>query len=260
MSETLIRVIRDTPGIVVVRLNRPDKRNALNVPLMTALCDGFEVLNDDESVRVIVLAGDGPVFCAGLDLAEAQDATGAHQSAELIARILLTVHASRAATIAAVHGAAVAGGAGLMTACDLVVAAEDTKIGYPEVRRGLVAGLVTTLLRRQVSDRVTRELLILGELVDARTAQTMSLVNRVVAEQDLMPTALELGASVLKGAPGAVKRSRELLDTLWPTSLEDDLMQAMKWHNEVRASDEALEGMRAFTEKRLPKWDPDTRT
>lgn len=258
MSESLIHVETAKPSIALITLARPDKRNALNVELMTALCESVEALNRDKSIRVIILQGEGAVFCSGLDLAEAQDHTLVHQSAESVAQTLLTIRRSHAATIAAVHGAAIAGGAGIMMACDLVVAAEATRIGYPEVRRGLVASLVTLLLRRQIGERFARELLVLGELVDARVAHEMGLVNRVVPKDRLLTAAHELAAEILKGAPGAIERSRRLLDELWPRSFEDDLAYALECHKEVRTSEEAMEGMRAFLEKRLPTWDLET--
>jgi len=257
MSAPLIRVETAKPAIALITLARADKRNALNMELMTALCASLEALNRDESIRVTILQGEGPVFCSGLDLAEAQDPEIAQQSAELVAQMLFAVRRSRSTTIAAVHGAAIAGGAGLMTACDFVIAAEATRIGYPEVRRGLVASLVTLLLRRQIGERFARELLVLGELVDARVAHEMGLVNRIVPKDRLLTAAYELAAEILKGAPGAIERSRRLLDELWPRSIEEDLAYALECHREVRTSEEAMEGMRAFIDKRLPKWDPE---
>src|SRR5581483_5685167 len=113
--------------------------------------------------RVLILRGTGAAFCAGLDLKEASDHAKAHATAELVANTLIALSETRLVTIAAVHGAAVAGGAGIMSACDFVVAARGTKIGYPEVRRGLVAGLVMTFLRRQTGERNMRELLLGAE-------------------------------------------------------------------------------------------------
>jgi len=144
-----------------------------------------------------------------------------------------------------------------MTACDFAIAAEGTRIGYPEVRRGLVASLVSSLLRRQIPERFMRELLVLGELVDAQQALEMGLVNRVSPRDEVLRVALEFAALILKGAPDAIAHSRRLVDELWPRPLEEDFSHALAHHKEIRRSDEALEGMRAFLEKRLPNWDPD---
>jgi methylglutaconyl-CoA hydratase len=157
-------------------------------------------------------------------------------------------------TIAAVHGAAVAGGAGIMSACDFVVAAEKTKIGYPEVRRGLVAGLVMTFLRRQVGERNMRELVLGGELIDAERAREIGLVNRVVAPGQLINEAQKFADSVLQGAPNAVAQTKRLIEELWSTSVKEDVDLALKHHVQARESAEAREGIAAFNDKRPPNW------
>jgi methylglutaconyl-CoA hydratase len=141
-----------------------------------------------------------------------------------------------------------------MSACDFVIAAERTKIGYPEVRRGLVAGLVMTFLRRQLRERDLRELLLMSELIDAERAQEIGLVNRVVPPDELEATAQQIASAVLQGAPGAITNSKRLLDDLWPSSVADDIALALRHHMEARESDEAKEGIAAFLEKRPPKW------
>src|SRR5204863_9483855 len=148
------------------------------------------------------------------DLKEAADQRKAHATADMVAKALVTLAETRVVTIAAVHGAAVAGGAGIMSACEFVVAAHRTKIGYPEVRRGLVAGLVMTFLRRQLSERNMRELLLGSELIDAERAKEIGLVNRVVAQDNLMTEALKFAESVLQGAPGAVAQTKRLIDEI----------------------------------------------
>jgi methylglutaconyl-CoA hydratase len=159
-------------------------------------------------------------------------------------------------TIAAAHGAAVAGGAGLLLACDLAVAAGDLRVGFPEVRRGLVAGMVMTLLRRRALERDARELLLTGELVDAERALAMGLVNRVVAPEKLVPAAELLAMEVVQGGPQAIAHTKALFNRLWPRPFADDLEEALALHKEVRVSSEAAEGMLAFLEKRSTRWAP----
>ena len=166
--------------------------------------------SDQPQQRVIILRGAGAAFCTGLDLKEAADQTNAHATAEMVANTLVAISQTRLITIAAVHGAAVAGGAGIMSACDFVVAAQGTKIGYPEVRRGLVAGLVMTFLRRQVGERNTRELLLGSELIDADRAHEIGLVNRVVVKADLMNEAQKFAQSVLQGAAGCAGANKTI--------------------------------------------------
>ena len=204
--------------------------------------------------RVLVLRGAGAAFCTGLYLNEVSEPQKAHASAELVAKMLLTVSQTRLVTIAVVHGAAVAGGAGLMSACDFVVAAEKTKIGYPEVRRGLVAGLVMTFLRRQLRERDARELLLGGELFDAQRAKEIGLVNQVVPRDHLDAEADKIIASVSQGAPQALANTKRLLEELWSTTVPQDIERALQHHMKARGSDDAKEGVAAFLEKRAPRW------
>src|SRR3982750_996721 len=192
MAEPIVLVDSSDPAITVVTLNRPDKRNAMSVALIDALRDAVETATKDLNRRVLIIRGAGPMFCAGLDLKEAGDPSIAHRSAEALAKMYQAVCATPLVTIAAAHGVAVGGGAGLIAACDFAVVSEDLRLGYPEVHRGLAAALVTTLLRRQLSDRGVRELVLLGQAVDAANALRMGLVNRVVPVQHLMESAMAL--------------------------------------------------------------------
>jgi methylglutaconyl-CoA hydratase len=252
MSAILIE--KQSPQITVVTLNRPERRNALTIELLTELCSAIKAASDENQQRVIILRGAGLAFCTGLDLKEAADQTKAHSTAEMVAETLLAISQTRLITIAAVHGAAVAGGAGIMSACDFVVATEGTKIGYPEVRRGLVAGLVMTFLRRQVGERNMRELLLASELIDAARAKQIGLVTRVVAPDDVMAEALKFAAAVLQGAPGALTQTKRLIEEFWWRSVKQDLDLALTYHMQARESAEAREGIAAFNEKRKPNW------
>src|SRR5438067_12190955 len=250
----VVLIEKQSPQITVVTLNRPDRRNALTIELLNELIAAIKVASDQPHERVLILRGAGQAFCTGLDLTEAADLRTAHVTGELVGQALLTLSQTPLVTIAAVHGAAVAGGAGIMSACDFVVAAERTKIGYPEVRRGLVAGLVMTFLRRQVGERNMRELLFSGELIDAARAKEIGLVNRVVAKDDLMNEAQKFAQSVLQGAPGALAQTKRLVEELWSRAVKRDVDLALKYHMHARESDEAREGIAAFNEKRKPNW------
>jgi enoyl-CoA hydratase/carnithine racemase len=135
-----------------------------------------------------------------------------------------------------------------------VVAAEGTKIGYPEVKRGLVAGLVMTFLRRQIRERDLRELLFTSELIDAERAREMGLVNRVVSSEALEGAVEKIVAVVLQGAPEALANSKRLIEELWASSVKEDVERALQHHMKARESKEAKEGIAAFLEKRPPKW------
>src|SRR5260370_29329364 len=250
----VVLIEKQSPQITVVTLNRPERRNSLTIELLNELVASIKFASDQADECVLILRGAGAAFCTGLDLKEAADQKKAHMTAELVAKALITLAETRLVTIAAVHGAAVAGGAGIMSACDFVVAAQRTKIGYPEVRRGLVAGLVITFLRRQVSERNMRELLLGSELSDADRANELGLVNRVVAQDNLMTEAVSFAGSALQGAPGAVAQTKRLIDELWWRSVKQDVDLALKYHMEARESAEAREGITAFDDKRKPNW------
>jgi methylglutaconyl-CoA hydratase len=250
----VILIERQSPQIAVITLNRPERRNALTIELLAELTAAIKVTSDEPHERVLVLRGAGAAFCTGLDLKQAADPRKAHATADMIAKTLIALSETRLITIAAVHGAAVAGGAGIMSACDLVVAAEGTKIGYPEVRRGLVAGLVMSFLLRQVRERDARELLLAGELINAERAREIGLVNRVVPPNDLMSEAQKFGDSVLQGAPNVLSQTKRLINELSGRSAKEDVELALKHHLHARESAEAREGIAAFNEKRKPNW------
>ena len=249
----VVLIEKQTPLITVLTLNRPERRNALTIELMSDLATAIENAAADPAQRILILRGAGKAFCTGLDLQEAA-VKDPHDTAKAAAHLFLVLAETRLVTLATVHGAAVAGGAGIMSACDFVVAAARTKIGYPEVRRGLVAGLVMTFLRRQLRERDLREVLLASELFDADRAREIGLVNRVVPVSELDNEAQKIVASVLQGAPGAISNSKRLLAELWSTSVKEDLERALRHHMEARESPEAKEGVAAYNEKRPPHW------
>lgn len=259
MNSSLIQMEREGPHITILTLNRPERRNALNLPLMEELRRMMERVSREENQRVILLRGAGKAFCSGLDLKEAMttESNATREFAQGVADTLLAVWEVPAVTIAVVHGAAVAGGAGLMNACDLAVADEGAKFGYPEVRRGLAAALVMNFLRRQVRERDLRELLFTGELISAQKALEMGLVNRIAPKESLLNTALELAHKVLKGAPGAIASSKNALDKTSARTMREELELSLKIHLQARESEEAQEGITAYIEKRPPKWAPE---
>ena len=238
----------------IVTLNRPERRNALTIELLTEVTEALEAASADPDQRILILRGAGQAFCAGLDLQETTVVEKAHRSAEMVAKTLLAISQTRLITIAQIHGAAVAGGAGLMSACDFVVAAEGTRIGYPETRRGLVAGLVMTFLRRQLRERDIRELLFTGDLIDAKRAHEIGLVNRVVPPNELENETQKIVAAVLQNAPVALASTKRLIEELWSSSVKEDVESALRHHMEARESAEAKEGIAAFLEKRPPDW------
>ncbi len=243
--------------VTTLTLNRPEKRNALNLALLEQLCAAVTAAGADPTQRVLVLRGAGAVFCSGLDLTETAGPDSTGRSANLIGTALHTVATTGLVTIAAVQGAAVAGGAGLMSACDFAVATQDAKFGFPEVRRGLAPALIMTFLRRQLRERDVRELLLLGENFSATRALGLGLVNRVVADEAALAGEVQtIIGSLLQGSPAALAETKQLLRELWPSPLSADLERAHTLHLSARNSADAKEGLAAFREKRPPHWVP----
>ncbi len=254
MPSPVLIVEQPDDATAVLTLNRPERRNALSIELMESLCQALDWLSAEARRRVVLLRGAGPVFCAGLDLVEAAETDAAEQGAHWVARTLQTVADTPLVTVAAAHGGAYAGGAGLVACCDFVVAADDLRIGFPEVRRGLVPALVTAVLRERLRAGDLREMMLLGEPIDAHRALSMGLVHRVVPADRLLPEARQLAATVLKGAPDAVRQTKRLLCESRRADFGALLPKAMEFHKRARLSDEAHEGLAAFRERREPRW------
>src|SRR6516165_5164876 len=181
----------------ILTLNRADKRNALSRALIESIGNAFERAKADAAVRCVILTGAGNVFCAGMDLAELAESLNQPKENSPVwddslrlARVFDLIYTFPKPTIAAVNGAAVAGGAGLVTVCDLAVSTPDAKFGYPEVRRGLVAAMVMPHLLRHVGERFARYMLLTGNLIDAAEARRVGLVNEVVPADRLREKAL----------------------------------------------------------------------
>jgi len=249
----LIKVETLEPGIVSVTLNRPERRNALDIELLDQLCAAIDRLADDQTNRVAILRAAGPVFSAGLDLREAADSSLVEQSAEAVQRALNLLRETPLIMIAAVRGGAFAGGAGLMAACDIAIAATDTKFGFPEGRRGLLPALICGVLKHKIREGDLRDLFLAGEVIDASRAQNIGLVQRVVPIERLLDEALRVARSVAAGGPETIRQTKALLNALYNQNgaAGSHLIQT---HLAARCSDEAREGLAAFIEKREPNW------
>jgi methylglutaconyl-CoA hydratase len=255
MSDLVLYEVR--PPAAVLTINRPDKRNALSRALIAALADAFRRAADDPAVRCVVLTGNGPAYCAGMDLDELRGTLGDQadmvwDDAAKLSALYEQIYTLPKPTIAAVNGAAVAGGAGLVTVCDLAVTVPAAKFGYPEVRRGLVAAMVMPHLLRHVGERAARWMLLTGELIDAAEALRVGLVNAVAPADQLMGTALAWGRSLAEGGPKALATTKELLRRCSHQALTVE--ELARGSAEPRLSDECRGGLAAFFEKRPAPW------
>lgn len=263
MAETQELVLYElTPPAAVLTINRPDKRNALSRALIVALTDAFGRAAADPAARAVVLTGAGTAFCAGMDLDELRGTLENSSEAELVwddaaklSALYELIYTLPKPTVAAVNGAAVAGGAGLVTVCDLAVAVPGAKLGYPEVRRGLVAAMVMPHLLRHVGERAARWLLLTGELIDAEGALRHGLVNAVVPPEQLLGRALLWCRSLAEGGPKALATTKELLRRCGRQAVPvDELARASA---EPRLTDECRHGLAAFFDKQPAPWTQD---
>jgi methylglutaconyl-CoA hydratase len=242
-------------GIAAVTLNRPDRRNALGIVMMEQLAGEIKRLESDPAQRVVILRGAGPVFSAGLDLREAADLSLVERSAAAVSRALDVFRDSPLITVAAVQGGAFAGGEGLMAACDIVIAAADERIGFPEARRGLLPAIICDVLLHKVREGDLRELFLAGEPIDTMRAQQVGLVQRVVSPEQLNDEAISVAKSVIAGGPQAIRQTKALLNSMYRNIGSTVELNLVETHLAARRSDEALEGLTAFIEKRRPMWD-----
>jgi enoyl-CoA hydratase len=240
-------------GVLVLTMNRPEHRNALNRELYREIGRAFVDAEANPDVRAVVLTGAGDkAFCAGMDLKAfaAGDPIGADDGPGT------TVFVERCypkPIVAAVNGAAVAGGFGVMLGCDIIVAAEHATFGLPEVRRGLVGVGATTRASLRLPPAVTLELALTGEPMDATRALHYGLVNRVVPSADVLPTAVAIAKTIAANAPLAVVLAKEIaLDARG--LVDSDIAGWRQRAAAVFASDDAKEGARAFAEKRAPNF------
>jgi methylglutaconyl-CoA hydratase len=256
-------VALEREGVVArVVLDRPEKRNAFDDHLARALREAFEGLSADRSVRVVVLAGRGPVFCAGGDLdwmrraadyapeRNLEDAADFQRAFEAIDRCPKPV-------VARVQGPAIGGGCGLVAACDIAVVSEEAVFSLPEVRLGIVPGVVAPLVLRRIGPGEARRLFLTGERIDAAEARRIGLVHRVVPAASLDTEVARVVGELLLGAPDGQRRAKELIRALErATTHEEASERARRAIADARASEDGREGIRAFLERRKPRWAP----
>jgi methylglutaconyl-CoA hydratase len=258
MTEQLV-LSEYRPSAVILTLNRPDKRNALSRGLIDALAVAFRRAHEDAAVRAVILTGAGTVFCAGMDLAELAETLDRKEGSDRVwddalrlATLYDLIYTLPKPTIAAVNGAAVAGGAGLVTVCDLAVAVPEARFGYPEVRRGLVAAMVMPHLLRHVGERLARFLLLTGELIDGAEACRTGLVNAVVPAEQLLERALGWAQALAEGGPNALAQTKSLLQQFSRQAVSVE--ETAKASAAPRLTEECQQGLRAFFAKLPVPW------
>jgi methylglutaconyl-CoA hydratase len=257
MSYTTIQLAYDA-GIGTITLNRPDKRNAISYALIEELLRAFEEVAESNAL-VLILTGADKAFCSGMDLENLRSLIGRSPEQSLkdtqtMARLFRTLYDFPKPTIAAVNGAAIAGGTGLATLCDFTLAVPEAKFGYTEVRIGFVPAIVSTFLRRQVGEKVARDLLLTGRLFDAVEAQRIGLVSEIVPPENLMTRARELAGQLMENSPASLRYTKRLLSDAARAEVDGHIEAAVRENAAIRETPDFREGVFSFLEKRKPKW------
>jgi len=259
MRNRVAILVESHNGLARVTLNRPQRRNAFDSGMVDELCETFDELAQDPSVRVIVLASNGPTFCAGADLNwlgsdGAASASDAQKDAERLMKMFRAIDECPCPVIARIQGAAFGGGVGLIAVCDIAIAVEDATFSLSEVRLGLVPAVIAPFLLRKAGESFVRRFCLTGESFSASTAQQWHLIHDVIDRDKLDSRVDELVQMVLSLAPQATRDTKALFRRLLTLPEEERGRACIDANVHARLATEAQEGLRAFLEKRSPSW------
>jgi len=257
MPYTTIQLTYDG-RVATITLNRPDKRNAISYELIEDLLAALAEVAAS-SALVLILTGAGKAFCSGMDLENLQALIGRSpeqslKDSQIMARLFRALYDFPKPTIAAVNGAAIAGGTGLATLCDFTLAVPEAKFGYTEVKIGFVPAIVSAFLLRQVAEKIARELLLTGRLFDAEEAKRIGLVTEIVSAENLMARARELAGQLMENSPASLLYTKRLLSEAAREELDRQIDTSVRENAAIRATPDFREGITSFLEKRKPKW------
>jgi methylglutaconyl-CoA hydratase len=246
------------PPFATIKLNRPEKRNAISYELIADLLGALKEVAVSDA-RALILTGEGQAFCSGMDLDDLKGLIGRSpeqnlEDSKTMAELFRAVYEFPKPTIAAVNGAAIAGGAGLATLCDFTLAAPEAKFGYTEVRIGFLPAIVSTFLLRQIGEKQARELLLTGKIISAEEAFRMGLINEIVPVSSLLSRTEELARQLAENSPASLSATKKLLRELTRNELGNQIDLAIQANAAIRATEDFREGISSFLEKRQPKW------
>jgi methylglutaconyl-CoA hydratase len=257
MAYTTIKLAYDA-GIATITLNRPEKRNAISFVLVEELQSALKEV-EQSPAQVVILTGAGKAFCAGMDLDELKGLLGKTpeenvKDSKVMAGLFRRLYEFPLPTIAAVNGAAVAGGTGIATMCDFTLAVPNAKFGYTEVRIGFVPAIVSSILVWQVGHKIARDLLLSGRTFDADDAYRWGLVNEVVEPDRLMDKAKSLALELMQSSPSSLRATKKLINGFIAEQLDRQIAQAVEDNARIRTTADFREGITSFLEKRKPVW------
>ena len=250
--------LEQTVGVATITLNRPDKRNAISFELIDDLLHALQEVETSDAI-VVILTGAGKAFSSGMDLDNLKALIGRPpeqnlKDSETMVRLFRALYEFPKVTIAAVNGAAIAGGTGLALLCDFTLAVPEAKFGYTEVRIGFVPAIVSTFLLRQVGEKQARDLLLTGRIISADEAARMGLINEIVAPENLMTRARELAALLMENSPTSLRATKKLLNDHARAELDLQIEAALRENAAIRTTADFREGVVSFLEKRKPVW------
>lgn len=245
--------------VSIIYLNRPEKKNALNPALVSALSEAFSELERRIETTIVVLTGEGDVFSAGADLAHIQELAKNTFEENLadsksLKELFYKIYNFPKPVIAKVNGHAIAGGGGLASVCDIVLMKESAKVGYTEVKIGFIAAIVMVFLCKIVGEKVAKDLLFTGRLLTAKEAKSIGLVSHVYADNDFELSCDTFLSKLSLNSPQALKSTKELFKSVQELPMQEALNLAVKKNAETRASYDCKEGISAFLEKRKAVW------
>ena len=248
----------ESENILTITLNRPDKRNAMTFALVDELMRALDAAEKSEA-QVIILTGAGKAFCAGLDLDDLKTLVGKSHAENVkdsttMANLFRRIYDFPKPTIAAVNGAAIAGGTGIATMCDITLAVPEAKFGYTEVRIGFVPAIVSSFLVMQVGHKIARDLLMTGRLFPAAEAHRYGLVNEIVSGEALQGRAREIGHQIMENSPSSVRATKRLINGFIREQLDAQVAAAIEDNARIRTTADFREGISSFLEKRKPVW------
>src|ERR1700689_2429372 len=245
-------------GVATITLNRPDKRNAISFDLIDDLLRALDEVEKSDAI-VLILTGAGKAFCSGMDLENLKALIGRSpeqnmEDSQTMVRLFRALYEFPKVTIAAVNGAAIAGGTGLALLCDFPLAVPEAKFGYTEVRIGFVPAIVSTFLLRQVGEKQARDLLLTGRLFGADEAARIGLINEIVPPEALMTRARELAALLMENSSASLFATKKLLNDHARAELDTQIEAAVRENAAIRETADFREGITSFLEKRKPVW------
>jgi methylglutaconyl-CoA hydratase len=240
-------------GIGIIKLNRPDKRNALHPDLINKMKEKLNEIRNDDNVKVLIITGEGKAFCAGADLSYLNELRNFssienEKDSEDLAEMFLMIYKFPKPTIAAVNGAAIAGGCGLASVCDLIVADEEhSKFGYSEVKIGFIPAIVSIFIIKRIGEGIARQLLLTGEIINGKRAYEVGFVNYLY--NNALEGAIEVASNILKNSSFSMKETKSMIDSVSGLSVHDAVHYCVRLNAISRSSEDFKSGLESFLKK-----------